>query len=196
MESIDVKKIIALQSHDIKTWRQEGIAIKETGLYALVEENLSNNYQLWYEEDKARRDDKGFEFVYKAKRNIDGFNQQRNNFMEKIDEWVVKDLEPIQDGSVPFNSETPGMMIDRLAILALKEYNMLIQAERQDVTEAHRNECTEKLARIKLQRDDLATCLDNFLKEIEAGTRSFRVYYQFKMYNDPKLNPELYKNSE
>jgi hypothetical protein len=28
--------------------------------------------------------------------------------------------------------------------------------------------------------------------EVRAGTRSFRVYFQFKMYNDPSLNPQLY----
>jgi hypothetical protein len=28
--------------------------------------------------------------------------------------------------------------------------------------------------------------------EVQAGSRSFNVYFQFKMYNDPKLNPKLY----
>jgi len=42
-----------------------------TGLLALVEEEHHCNFELWHEEDKARREDQGFEFVYRAKRNPD-----------------------------------------------------------------------------------------------------------------------------
>jgi hypothetical protein len=30
------------------------------------------------------------------------------------------------------------------------------------------------------------------LDDVAAGRRTFGVYYQFKMYNDPALNPQLY----
>ncbi len=126
-----------------------------------------------------------------AKRAIDGFNQQRNNFIEEMDKVLVAELRP-KESDVPKNSETPGMMIDRLSILALKEYHMREETERKDVDEKHIASCSEKLARITLQRSDLVRCLEELLEEVSKGTRSFSVYYQFKMYNDPALNPQLY----
>ena len=31
--------------------------------------------------------------------------------------------------------------------------------------------------------------------DVAAGRRTFSVYYQFKMYNDPALNPQLYRQT-
>lgn len=190
---ISIAELLKLHFHYIRQWYEGVLEINDTDFLALVAENHRFNFQLWLEEDKARRDDKGFEFVYHAKRNIDRFNQQRNNFMEKMDQWVFAELKPIQDGSVPFNSESPGMMIDRLSILALKEYHMGLQVERKDVDEAHRETCAKKLAVLQQQRQDLGQRLEELLHQIKNRTRSFKVYYQFKMYNDPSLNPQLYK---
>ena len=67
------------------------------------------------------------------------------------------------------------------------------EAERPDATAAHRDACSAKLATIEQQRDHLAEALDALLGEVAAGTRSFRVYFQFKMYNDATLNPQLRK---
>jgi hypothetical protein len=33
--------------------------------------------------------------------------------------------------------------------------------------------------------------LDELVRQVRQGTRSFRVYFQFKMYNDAELNPQL-----
>ena len=82
-------------------------------------------------------------------------------------------------------------MIDRLSILALKEYHMQEEVDRTDATEAHRQKCGTKLEVIQRQIQDLSTALTELLEEIESGHRSFRVYFQFKMYNDTELNPEL-----
>ena len=41
------------------------------------------------------------------------------------------------------------------------------------------------------QRNDLARCLDTLLAEAAAGRAFWRVYRQFKMYNDAQLNPHL-----
>ncbi len=92
-----------------------------------------------------------------------------------------------------FNSETPGMMIDRLSILALKQYHMQEEVDRDDASEEHRAKCATKLNVICQQIQDLSTALAELLHAIEEGTRSFRVYFQFKMYNDTELNPELRK---
>ena len=60
------------------------------------------------------------------------------------------------------------------------------------MTEEHRRTCYDKLTVIQQQLEQLAFCLDTFVNEILAKKRTFRVYHQFKMYNDPTLNPELY----
>ena len=164
----------------------------QEGVLKLVEENHQFNYLLWHAEDKARRDDKGFEYVYHAKREIDHYNQQRNNRMESMDEWFFKELKLASYHEVPVNSETPGMMIDRLSILALKSYHMKLQTERMDTEETHRQACLKKLLVIEEQLNQLQNCLEELLNQCEQQVRTFRVYHQFKMYNDPNLNPELY----
>jgi len=47
------------------------------------------------------------------------------------------------------------------------------------------------LAGIEQQHRDLAEALDQLLRELRAGSRGFRIYRQFKMYNDLNLNQEL-----
>lgn len=190
--TIDSTGITSLQQQSIVQWKETGVALTQQGFYRLVEENHAFNYQLWHAEDRARREDMGFEFVYHAKREIDHCNQQRNNRMEAIDEWLYKTLEPAAATDCPVNSESPGMMIDRLSIISLKAYHMALQVERQDVDDNHRQTCAAKLATIHQQLAQLARCLDDFLANVEQKTRTFRVYHQFKMYNDPTLNPELY----
>lgn len=184
--------IVDLHTVSIIKWKATGIEHSHQGFYQLVEENHAYNYQLWHAEDRARRDDMGFEFVYKAKREIDSFNQLRNNRMEAMDEWLFNALRPATPEVCPVNSESPGMIIDRLSILSLKSFHMAIQTERHDVNEEHRVNCRNKLHTIQIQRDQLTLCLTQLLDEVVNQIRTFRIYHQFKMYNDPALNPQLY----
>ena len=193
--NIDPQEIAALQTEWTARWHDETPAAGGEGFVRLVQENHLRNFQLWHEEDIARRDDLGAERVLRAKRAIDRFNQERNNFIEEMDKALVAGFRPAESG-VPRNSETPGMILDRLSILALKEYHMREETERADVGEDHRASCGEKLARILRQRGDLLECLAELLAEVAAGRRSFAVYYQFKMYNDPALNPQLYRKAD
>lgn len=188
----DPQAIAASQTALTARWHEITPAAAGEGFSRLVQENHLRNFLLWHEEDIARRDDLGFERVCQAKRAIDGYNQQRNNFIEEMDKVLVAELQPAESGC-PRNSETPGMMIDRLSILALKEYHMREETERQDASEIHRKTCSEKLARLIRQRDDLTQCMDELLADVASGTRTFAVYYQFKMYNDPALNPQIYQ---
>jgi len=187
-------EIAALQTSLTARWHQVTPQVEGDGFILLVQQNHLRNFQLWHEEDVARRDDLGFEAVYRAKRNIDRFNQERNNFVEEMDQAIVAALQPPASGC-PRNSETPGMMIDRLSILALKEFHMHEETTREDASAEHRRKCGEKLARIRVQRSDLAGCLADLLDEVIAGRRTFSVYFQFKMYNDPALNPQLYRKA-
>jgi hypothetical protein len=67
------------------------------------------------------------------------------------------------------------------------------EAERFSATEEHRKNCQIKLNTLLSQREDLSTSIDELLADIEAGNKYMKVYKQMKMYNDPSLNPILYK---
>jgi len=160
------------------------------GVWAHIERNHRCNCHLWAEEDQARRRDVPDSAIAGNKRNIDGFNQRRNDAIEKIDESLLA-LLPVSD-QARLNSETAGAMVDRLSILSLKVFHMRIQTERRDADEAHLETSRARLARLIEQRSDLAGCFDALLADCVAGRARFKVYRQFKMYNDPKFNPYLY----
>ena len=189
-----VTDIADLHRECIIQWKKEGVNLTRDNFFRLVEENHAFNYQLWHAEDRARRDDLGHELVYHAKREIDHCNQQRNNRMEAMDEWLFTQLEPASHTICLVHSETPGMMVDRLSIMSLKAYHMALQTERVDVDEVHRQACLSKCRIIDEQQKQLLQCLTQLLNEVQNKTRTFRVYHQFKMYNDPALNPELYRH--
>ena len=67
------------------------------------------------------------------------------------------------------------------------------QTQRVDADADHSAKCSDKLQRLILQRQDLGTCLDALLLDAHEGRAYFKVYRQFKMYNDPTLNPYLYR---
>ncbi|TAL62513.1 MAG: DUF4254 domain-containing protein, partial [Legionella sp.] len=175
-QPINPSVITDLHKNCLIQWKAQGVKLQHQGFYQFVEENHAFNYQLWHAEDRARREDMGFEFVYQAKREIDHCNQQRNNRMESMDEWLYKTLEPAEPTVCPVNSESPGMMIDRLSILSLKAYHMALQVERQDVNEEHRQTCARKLATIQQQLNQLSQCLGDFLRDAQNKVRTFRVY--------------------
>ncbi len=191
---ISVATVLQAQERWTREWHDGERQPEADPFLALVQENHWHNFSLWHQEDTARRTDAGFELIYHAKRAIDGHNQKRNDAMEKMDAFLINALQPREDA--PLNSETPGMMIDRLSIMALKDYHMAEEVERTDVEAAHREKCRQKLAVIRTQRSDLGGVLERFVKEVRQGERRFKVYFQFKMYNDPSLNPELYRHSQ
>lgn len=158
-----------------------------------IEANHRYNTLLWNEEDKARRTDVSPSEIAACKRQIDQYNQKRNDAVEAIDEAILNaldDREPASDARL--NSETAGAMIDRLSILSLKIFHMREQTQRVDAGPDHIARCSDKLQRLLVQRQDLGACFDQLLADAQHGRAYFKVYRQFKMYNDPTLNPYLY----
>jgi hypothetical protein len=197
---------------DTSGWPNDEIALSrgqygELGeVWNWVQANHRFNSLLWAEEDLARRTTVGDEQIAANKRAIDRFNQARNDATERVDETLLIALGLVTADSarsdsplaqVPagarLNSETAGSMIDRLSIMALKVFAMRQQTQRADVDDDHRAASAIKLARLQQQRGDLAGCLDALLADAAAGRAYFKVYRQFKMYNDPRFNPELVK---
>lgn len=148
------------------------------------------NCLLWQEEDRARRRDVPASEIAHSKRLIDSHNQQRNDAVEAIDEAILAELAHVRlRAGARLSSETAGAMIDRLSIVALKIHHMRQQSQRAQAGQAHVQLCGAKLERLEAQRTDLAGCLDRLLREGRAGETYFKVYRQFKMYNDAALNP-------
>lgn len=168
----------------------------QAGLWAWIAHNHSCNARLWDEEDQARRRDVADAEIVRCKRAIDRHNQARNDAVEHIDQCLLEQLDSAPHQSAArLHSETPGAMVDRLSILALKLHHMGLQLERDDVDEAHRAACAAKLRRLREQRADLLAALGALLDELARGTARFKLYRQFKMYNDPQLNPWLARAS-
>ncbi|HOX06701.1 MAG TPA: DUF4254 domain-containing protein [Planctomycetota bacterium] len=191
------RAIAERQAAAISGWYGSGATVPAAAdadaFLALALEQCSQNYQLWNQEDQARRTDVGDAAIAGVKRAIDKLNQRRNDLIEKLDEALIAAVGPAMNERAPLNSETPGSMIDRLAILALKCHHMERESRRTEAGAEHCARCAGKLEVLRLQRSDLAGCFDELLAAARAGARRFRVYRQFKMYNDPTLNPELYK---
>jgi Protein of unknown function (DUF4254) len=160
------------------------------GLMALAMAQHRANFELWHEEDKARVPGVPDAEIARVKRAIDRLNQRRNDLVEQMDVRLMEGLQ--QPPEVPLHSETPGLMIDRLSILALKSYHTHEEAHRASATAEHRARNTQRLTLLLEQRQDLAGCLDVLWAEVLAGTRRFKLYRQMKMYNDPELNPAVY----
>ena len=163
------------------------------GPWEWIAANHRFNSLLWNEEDKARRIDVGPADIAASKRLIDRHNQQRNDAVERIDEALLAQLASVEQADTArLCSETAGAMVDRLSILSLKIFHMREQTRRVEVGPYHVDTCCGKLQRLMAQRNDLACCLDQLLTEAQNGLAYFKVYRQFKMYNDPSLNPYLY----
>ena len=179
--------------HASMGWAKSGAQKFPSGLWNAIEDNHRCNCLLWDEEDLARRRNVPDAEIARNKRAIDGHNQKRNDAIERIDETLLNDLKDVvKRQNARLSSETAGGMVDRLSILSLKIRAMREQTRRTDVDRAHIETCEQKLARLLEQRGDLAGCLDRLLAEAARGESYFKVYRQFKMYNDPKLNPALY----
>jgi len=193
---IDVQKVLGLQKSEISEWHEE-ITNKEESLpWKFIEENNQYNFKLWHEEDIARIREIDPLRIVEAKRNIDQYNQARNNAMEKIDEWILNYLDMAGVLTAEkLHSETPGMMIDRLSIMQLKRYHMEEETLRADASEEHKAKCFGRVNVLDEQIADLSNCLKDILEQLSSGALKFKVYRQFKMYNDPSLNPQLYKKN-
>ena len=156
------------------------------------------NFELWHTEDAARTPDATDADLARVKRRIDDTHQRRNDLSEQIDLALLASLqaEGLPNAASPLHSESPGLMIDRLSILALKIFHTREEMERPNAPAGHAERNGERFAILTEQRNDLAQCLVRLWEETLAGTRRFKLYRQLKMYNDPALNPAVYRHSD
>ncbi len=193
---VNVCEIVQLHVSTVAAWHREPMANHYEGLLSLVCQQHQFNYQLWHQEDIARSPDVSDTEIATVKRAIDRLNQLRNDWIERVDDWLTRYLDEhhvVAPVGAPQNSETPGSIIDRLSIIALRIFHLEEQLERTDSDEAHQEKVQYRVAVCRIQQNELAICLENLLDQIVAGQVRHRTYRQFKMYNDPSLNPYLYQ---
>ena len=193
---INVEQVTALHRSTVGLWHSQEVVNNFSGFLHLVCEQHKFNFLLWHEEDIARSPDVGDARIAAVKRAIDGYNQARNDAIEKIDDALLGELE--RTGVKPaagarLNTETPGSAIDRLSILSLRIYHMHEQVNRADATVEHIAKVQQRLAILYTQHDDLSGSLTELIDDIFAGRKRLKLYRQMKMYNDPTLNPYLYR---
>jgi len=192
---VDVQAILRLHEMAVADWHAWEIQNPHEGFLHLVCAQHEQNFRLWHQEDVARSPAVSDADLAAVKRSIDKLNQQRNDLIEQLDDWLIGELaaagvEVATDARL--NSETPGSVIDRLSILALRLYHMEEQACRTDADEAHVAKAKARLEVLTQQQRDLAGGLGELLDDLFAGRKRLKVYRQFKMYNDPTMNHYLY----
>ncbi len=155
------------------------------------------NFDLWHLEDEARDLRSSPAEIASLKRDIDRVNQRRNDLVEHIDTSLLASLAEhgLPVSIAPLHSETPGMMLDRLSILSLKLFHTEEELRRPGSTPDLQQRNGARLGTLEMQHGDLAACLRILWQETLAGTRRFKQYRQLKMYNDPDLNPVLYRDA-
>ena len=188
--------IATLHDHAILLWHQndaaEAPAMGELEATVLAQHRA--NYELWHIEDAARAPGIGDAELARIKRAIDAVNQRRNDLTEACDALLLGLLAPfhLPHGAAELHSESPGLMIDRLSILALKLFHTREELGRTPAPVGHAQRNGERLAILMEQRSDLEQALERLWRRVLASERSFKLYRQLKMYNDPSLNPSVY----
>ena len=161
--------------------------------YDLYKKNWIDVVQ-WHLEDIIRDPQIDPVAALALKRRIDRSNQDRTDLVERIDTYFYEQyhgVKPLPDARI--NTESPAWAIDRLSILHVKIYHMQVEVNRTDVSQEQHDKCAQKLAVLKEQLQDMTTSITQLLDDYAAGRRIMKVYRQMKMYNDPSLNPVLYK---
>lgn len=198
---LSAEEIIGLHDQRTRDWHRASPALLTPPSHSLddwlatIERQHLANFELWHIEDEARAPGATDKEIANVKRRIDSTNQRRNDLAEALDRLLLAWLEArsLPRPAAPLHSESPGLMIDRLSILALKIYHTREEATRADAPEGHAERNCQRLAVLEEQRVDLAQCLDALWRETLAGERRFKIYQQMKMYNDPALNPAIYR---
>lgn len=202
---VSAPEIVRLQDRLTREWHESPDAPVSDSPFAesgadvewleLVARQHRANFDLWHIEDEARTPGASDAAIAGVKRRVDVTNQQRNDLVEELDRAMMHwmEMRGLPNAQAPLHSESPGMMIDRLSILALKIYHTGEEAERIGAPPGHAERNRERLAILEEQRAELATCLDTLWRETAGGMRRFKLYRQMKMYNDPTLNPAIYR---
>jgi hypothetical protein len=173
---LDLFDAVVARWHDreraIVTWEDAERELSAPG-GADVSHRLAviNTFQ-WHQEDRSRDLGADDAVLADVKREIDASNRRRVQAIDALDTWYVTSLDEadLQDPSAPLHTESPGSIVDRLSILALKLHH---------VREAG---MAARVAMLEEQSGDLADGLDRLQADILAGRLRLKLYPQTKVY--------------
>lgn len=189
--------IATLHDYATRLWHEDERAEPSTvtELDAAVLAQHRANYELWHIEDAARAPGIDDASLAATKRAIDRVNQCRNDLAEELDARLLAMLAPFRlpHPEAELSSESPGLMIDRLSILALKLFHTREELARPGAPAGHVPRNTQRLTILLGQRSDLQFALERLWRRVLSSERNFKIYRQLKMYNDPALNPSVYR---
>lgn len=148
----------------------------EHGDWAGLAERLQliNAFQ-WHEEDRSRDPRADDATLAGVKRSIDSSNRRRVRTVEELDALLHDRLVAagLLNGDAPLHSESPGSIVDRLTVLALKIFHLkaaLAAARRAPAAAGEDGPdlggMYERLRGLTEQMVDLSGCLDRLLAEI------------------------------
>jgi hypothetical protein len=148
-----------------------------TGLMGAVLELLRSNQAQWELEDVTRDPSASDGDVAAAKRAIDRLNLQRHRLVEDIDAMLEAAMP--QSMSAPLVTESPGMALDRLSVLAIRI------ARTEAVAFSATADAAGYAARLPVlerQLSALSSAIEVLLDDVRAGVRRFVVYEHLKLY--------------
>ena len=153
------------------------------------------NFRLWHQEDIARTPNANSADLAAVKRAIDKLNQQRNDLIERLDDALLAALSAARVQVRPERAaqHRNARQRHRPAVdsgIASLPHGGTGRAERR--RRVHVAKAKVRLEVLREQQRDLLTSLGELLDDIFAGRKRLKVYRQFKMYNDPTMNPYLY----
>ena len=188
-------RVVELQDALTREWYgqpERKVRFSIPDIAALVTQLHRQNFDLWRLEDQSRGNIDSDHEVAEIKRKIDALRLRRNQLVVELDIQLNKRYFPkVTNGSLPWNSESVGNIIDRLSIASLRSYVLSSNTSLEDALDFEFSAGAEKLALVSKQRSDLKVSLEVLFEEILAGTRQNKIQHQIKLYNDPDFNPYL-----
>ena len=137
----------------------------------------ANNVAQWQLEDAARDPLATDAEVAGAKRGIDRLNLTRHQFVEQVDGLIDDVLTP--SAGAPPATESPGMAFDRLSVLIIRlHYTEVASSSSAGNLGLYR----ERLPALREQVASLEAALEQLLRDVREGQRSFLPYRQLKLY--------------
>lgn len=147
---------------------------------------IKTNKTLWGLEDSVRIIEFGDEHVARAKKDIDIYNQKRNDLIRELDIVLHKLLNVSKGVKESFYSESPGMIIDRLSIIFIK-----LSFVQKIISVIEENglkmEYVEKEKILKKQTESIGNFLDLYMKRLLKKEVFFNIQQHVKIYNDVRI---------
>jgi len=181
--TITFSKISAIFSNFIKNPKVDSTYDNVQKLVYLI---IKINKTLWNLEDSARLSELGDKHVAEVKKNIDIYNQQRNDLIREIDTVLRRLLDVSRGVKESFYSESPGMIIDRLSIIFIKlaVVQKIISVIREDDIKL------EYLEKEKIpvgQIESIGNFLDLYIERLLKKEVFFEIQQPVKIYNDTRV---------